>query len=125
MRAQFATAEAIISLMIVITAIGVLNIQINNYASAEYGARKSLEITFATSDFLTQLTKNSSLQDCIGGVSTNNTACISQYLNYYKEAYGLENFSVIIGGGSIGLPNSKCFPYNSIYGESEICIGGD
>ena len=125
MKAQFATVEAIISLVTVIAAIGVLNAQINNYVNGEYSARRSLELTLATSDFLVQLTHNVSLQKCIQNVQTNNTTCILGYLNYYKKAYGLENFSIVFGNGSISSPNSKCFPYNSAYGKSEICIGGD
>lgn len=125
MKAQFATVEAIMALAAVVMVIGVLNAQINSYAGGESGAKRSLELMFATSDFLAQLTNNASLQKCVQNAPTGGSACMLGYLNYYKETYGLENLSIIFGNGSISLPNSKCFPYNSIHGASEICIGGD
>lgn len=125
MKAQFATIEAIVSLLLTIAVIGFVQMTINNSNGREYSARQLLAANLASYDFISQISENQSVAECVNSYIIGNKKCLLNYIQEYVSIYGLNSFRVVLGDGSISGKGTMCFPYNSMPGEEELCIEAD
>jgi hypothetical protein len=126
MKAQFATIEAIISLLLVVVFIGFAQTTINNSNGREYSARQLLVSNLASYDFINQISENYSSGECMNSYIAGNGTCLSRYMQDYISIYGLSSFRVIFGKGNFSEEGkTTCFPYNSLLGKEELCIEAD
>lgn len=117
MRGQFATIEALSSLLIALSALSIGSQIINNSQQSLVLQRDTLGAKAAAYDFLTQVLKNQSTLQCV--LNSSNKACMGNYSNYYQKIYGIRE---------LGIANaSKSENYSNIYCEQvsnqTVCIG--
>lgn len=124
MKAQFATIEAIMALLVVIAVAAFTGNAINRLNTDAYSAREALASSFAVYDFLNQASSNRSLEECMALYLTGNQTCASGYLEIYRSLYGLRSFGIALGNGSeIGDGGIvRCFPYRFGTDYEELCI---
>lgn len=115
MKAQFAIAEALASLIFLSALMGISVIALNNaYGAALESSTFSVE-NIAAYDFIKEAYTNSSLGACIDS-SFDGSSCIINYLEIYKATYHLDGIE-FWANKSFGLGNQsvysimRCFPY--------------
>jgi len=123
MKAQFATIEAIIGLLLVVAALAFARVAINSHNGNAYVSRQAAASDFAAYDLINQLSQNASAMSCIDNYSVGDAPC----LEYYKPIYGLSSFDIfIVGNGTPSYTGSaRCFPYESGEGYEELCVEAD
>jgi hypothetical protein len=129
MRAQFATIEALISLLAVLFVITFVSAQISLSNRTAYFARSGLVQGMAVYDAFDQIADNSSANRCASlAVATEDAPCLAGMVASYKEAFGLREFSVVLAGvsaGDAGVDGTRvCAPVRlaSLNETSEVCI---
>jgi hypothetical protein len=90
LKGQFATIEALSSLLIAISVVCLGSQMINNSQQSLVLERGDASAKAAAYDFLVQLLHNQSTQRCaaIASIATNG-ACMNSYSDYYKMIYGV------------------------------------
>jgi hypothetical protein len=111
LRLQFATIEAIVSLIIAISATSAAAAMINNYQHYYGMARSNASASSAAYDLLSQLSQNSAAAQCIGNAS----AAVCNFADYYGKIYGIRGIGVISG---VMYPHN----YTDIYCANESSV---
>ncbi len=108
MRLQFATIEAVVSLIIAVSATSAAAAMINNYQHYYSMERSNASASSAAYDLLNQLSQNSVAAQCIGNAS----AAVCNFSAYYDRIYGISGIGIVSVGGH---PHN----YTSIYCANE------
>ena len=116
MKLQFATIEAIASLIIAVSSMSAAASILNNYQHYYTMARSNASASAAAYDLLSQLSQNSASQQCVSNASGG--AC---NFSYYDRIYGIRSIGIISN-------NSMHQGYSSIFcanesSESMVCVG--
>ena len=122
MRIQFASLEAIASLMVVLIALSFSIYCIKSYEASSSEAREVMASGLASYDFMSQLARNSSESECIFLYGPEYPSCGIK-TQEYQDIYGLSLFKVVsFGNTSSGPYQTRCFTYNAASGTGYICI---
>ncbi|MCL4365179.1 MAG: hypothetical protein M1569_02940 [Candidatus Marsarchaeota archaeon] len=116
MKLQFATIEAIASLIIAVSSMSAAASILNNYQHYYTMSRSNVSASAAAYDLLSQLSQNSTSQQCITNAS--GAAC---NFSYYDWIYGIRSIGII---SNTSMPQD----YSNIYcanesSESMVCVG--
>lgn len=128
MRAQFATIEALISLVIVLSVSTFVARSISVNAANIYSESERLKASAADYDLLGQIEGNFSTRTCIASLSNVTDACVAKLLDLYEKAYGM-HFSLAVAGIRLGDAVSdgttECVQMNlsAANGFEAVCVG--
>ncbi len=127
MKAQFATVEAVVSLLFVLSLAVFCIKEAAAYAQSSFEARQGLATSIATYDLISQLMGNGTAKACAAVfAASGDSSCIAGYASAYESAYGLSSVALTIGNrtyGSMANSTVRCFPYNITGNVSIACIG--
>lgn len=129
MRAQFATFEALISLLVILSVISFVSVEISINNSGVNAATSRAIQSMATYDVAEQIAGNWSTNGCIASIrATGNAACLTALLEDYQEAFRIRHFELVFPGFSVGNSTSNdtsnCVPihFASLNMTDETCI---
>jgi hypothetical protein len=128
MRAQFATIEALVSLLVVLSAVSFVSWEISLNTRSVGAERSRIAQSMAAYDFFEQIAENKSTNDCAAlSSATRNAGCLNTTIDLYKEAFGISQFGVALPGLSVGNATGgveECLPIHlsSLNLTSEVCI---
>lgn len=132
MRAQFATMEALISLLIVLFAISFVSAEVSLNGKSVLASRSGLVQGMAVYDAFEQITRNASANGCVALASrSGGSPCLDKMVESYKEAFGMRRFGVALPGLSAGDPAAngtlECIPvrFPSLNETDEVCIAAE
>ena len=116
MRGQFATIEALISLMFVFWFITWLSSSTNSSISEFNSLKHGLAAKMASYDFERQANSNELMQQCLSASLQNGSGiCIQSYLDLYDLAYHA-NLSIVLPNRAFGNEGNAdlvgCFSLN-------------
>ncbi len=129
MRAQFATVEALISLLAILSTISLVSGSISLNSSSVHAAQSKVVQGMAVYDAAEQIAGNVSTNECVAlAHETGDASCLNGIIESYKEAFGLRHFGLAFPGISVGNATgndtSECVPieFASLNGTEEVCI---
>ena len=133
MRAQFATMEALASLLVAISAISFVSAEISLNSNVVYVARSRLTQDMAMYDVFKQMAENRTTNGCVSLASaTGDARCLDAVVDSYRAVFGIKRFYVALPGASAGSTagngTRECVPVRlaSLNGTGEVCvIAGD
>jgi hypothetical protein len=125
LKAQFATIEAMFSLLAILSAVSLVASQLSQSTSELGAQRVRMREAMAAYDLINEVQHNSSANECISSLySSNGAACAEKISEDYSAIFG-------IGGVNISFPSrqnasaaGKCFPLlmRRINKTGNLCI---
>ncbi len=100
MNAQFATIEAILAFLVVLTAVTFISLSQSLFNSQVYNAKSNLSEAIALYDLSNEILKNSTTGLCISSINTN-ASCAYAITKIYQEIYGV-NIEIYSKGVTVG-----------------------
>lgn len=129
MRAQFATIEAIASLLVVLSAISFVSGEISLNNANVYASHSGVAQSMAAYDFFRQIADNESANGCIAlARMTGDSACLDALVESYKEAFGIGQLEVALpglqAGDAAGGGARECAPirFVPLNDTAEVCV---
>ncbi|MDE1827857.1 MAG: hypothetical protein KGH65_01715 [Candidatus Micrarchaeota archaeon] len=122
MKIQFATIEAMISLLLALSFSTFYAFQMNENTAAAYAALTNLGDSAGIYDISQQISFNSNLRSCI---LEKNLSCVRGYLYQYSKILNLKASLEVNGtiiGNLSGNSQSGCFPLIQDMINQTICI---
>ena len=118
MKAQFATIESIISLMIVVASLSLYARTLPSMQEYLLHAGQNASLAAASYDFINQIRENVSTYNCV--TSQDPSSCIQNYSKYYKALYGIRSIGIITGSNPSG---AYLETYCGMISGNYLCIG--
>ncbi len=118
MKAQFATIESIISLMIVISSLSLYARTLPSMQEYLIHAGQNASRAAASYDFINQILENTSTYNCV--TSQNPSYCMQNYSKYYKEIYGIRSIGIMTGPNQSG---AYLKTYCGTISGNYLCVG--
>ncbi len=118
MKAQFATMEAILSLVIVVSSLALYSRTMPSMQEYLLHASQNASLSAASYDFISQMMENKSTYSCV--TSSDPSPCMQNYSSYYQKIYGIKRIG-IISGSSQSISYSKM--YCGMISGNYLCVG--
>jgi hypothetical protein len=129
MRAQFATIEALISLLAILSVISFVSGEIFLNTRGVCAARSRAIQSMAAYDAAEQIAGNWSTNECVASAhAAGASPCLATLLESYREAFGIRHFELAFQGFSVGNATAndtpECLPirFVSLNVTDEVCI---
>ncbi|MDE1850572.1 MAG: hypothetical protein KGH54_02130 [Candidatus Micrarchaeota archaeon] len=123
MKIQFATIEAMVSLLLALSFATFYAFQTNESVSSAYTVLTNLRSSTAIYDLSQQIDSNSALRSCI---LEEDYPCARTYLYQYAKVLGLKKVSLEVNGTIIGNLTGgsqfACFPISQNEINQTICV---
>jgi len=121
-KAQFATVEALLSLILVVGITLSASMILNSYSSENYIASRETSAAAEIYDIESNANVNATLKSCINYAAQGNTTCLGSYIQYYSHVYGQGGIVFVVNNRSVGSLSGayeiECMPIE----EGEACI---
>ncbi len=120
MRAQFATLEALVALLISVSVVSSFSVCLALVPNQEYGSRAGLATATAEYDLMNGFMRNASESGCLDlYLSGSSAPCLDRLMGEYAALYGIGSLSLVASGvqqqaaksGSGPEGTAACFPY--------------
>ncbi|MDE1804316.1 MAG: hypothetical protein KGH59_00830 [Candidatus Micrarchaeota archaeon] len=123
MKAQFAVAESVTSILLAIFAITYTTNAMNSATLTLFTQKSALISNFAIYDLINQLDFNGSTKLCVENLSSSNSTCLSNLFLIYNKLYKV-NIAAKAPNISLGYVNSPLVQTCIYYGKrnSTLCI---
>ena len=130
MRLQFATFESLLSLSFSLSLLCAIAYCISGYTTNFYMSNRELIWSYAVYDFVHQASRNASMGACVSSFITNNSSCMTGYLDEYSGIYGLRGFSLTHALDSradapVSGSMRSCFPFRMGHNYTLLCLEAD
>lgn len=119
LKAQFASVEATLSLLVVLLAIGFASRAVTNYNKLIYTSKLNLSESLALYDIEDEILQNTSANNCVSGI-IENQICAHSLLSLYGSVYDVK-IKISSQGKSVGYATGGrtiCFAVNF----TDVCI---
>jgi hypothetical protein len=124
-KAQFATIEAMLSLLAILSAVSLVASQIN-HSTAELGAQRiRMREAMAAYDLINEIQHNSSANECIMSLySSDDAACAEKISNDYSAIFGIGGINLSFVSQPNASTTGKCVPLlmQRINKTGNLCI---
>ena len=124
MKAQLATAEALIALSAVIFFSAYAMRAYSSYLTETRSDVGSLSYNMAFYDFVHMAYSNATTGECVDSYISNGSGCVEKIYSAMESIYGIENVSLFVAGGEKGGGHAlyvRCFPYGE-GGKYLLCL---
>lgn len=123
MKIQFASIEALLSLLLALAVLSFSAYSLNRLSASSRKSLEQMSSGMASYDFMAQLLGNSSERECV--YLKGPTACKIPYA-YYLAIYRLKKFKAVqLYNVSSGNYTLRCFTYPAGNATGYICIEAD
>jgi uncharacterized ion transporter superfamily protein YfcC len=122
MKAQFATIEAGIALVLVASAVGFASSLVNSSTASLASQSASLQKSIAVYDIFNALERNATYNACIAQLYLGNqTGCVAGAERYFDSVFGMNGIGILIGEQGAG-DACATIPLSDANATAEVCI---